>query len=149
MRQVLKIEGLGNVISLKSICLAFSNEAGSSKKDYLPSFFEGRLKCLEVGREGVFGSGAGQISFSNSSDQSSGRSDVKSSLLLGRLLNSFELFETIVLLKLSGLSAFACLPLGFSKKSCRLVSGERSGDEGFLINGRSLGPVNVLLLERN
>ncbi len=88
------------------------------------------------------------MSFSNSSDQSSGRSDVKSSLLLGRLLNNFELFETIVLLKLSGLSTLGCLPRGLSKESRGLLSNERSGDRAFLAKGTSFELVDVLLLER-
>ena len=88
------------------------------------------------------------MSFSNSSDQSSGRNEVKSSLLLGRLLNNFELFETKVLLKLSGLSTFGDLLLGKSEDPRGLLSSEKSGERTFLAKGMSLELVEVLLLER-
>lgn len=114
----------------------------------LPSVLDAFRKCLDEGREFISGSGAGQISFSNSSDQSNGRREVKSSLLLGRLLNKRELLETKVFLMLSGLSGLACLLRGRSKETRGLLSSEYSGERAFRANGISLELVEVLLLER-
>ena len=88
------------------------------------------------------------MSFSNSSDQFSGRKEVRSSRLLGRLLNNFELFETQVRRKLSGRSAREGLLRGRSHESRGLLLRDRSGDIAFRVRGTSVELVEVLLRER-